>query len=80
MPQSAPQPPPPTDDLPPPVGQFHYSRHAPRLPSLAQGMETQRHAVAIAGGGPVGSATWTRSAKPICPGRRSGPRSTAPAR
>ena len=56
MPQSAPQPPPSTDDLPPPVGQFHYTRHAPKLPPLAQGMETQRHAVAIAGGGPVGMA------------------------
>ena len=43
-------------DLPPPVGRFHYTRFAPRLPALQDGTETQRHAVAIAGGGPVGMA------------------------
>nr|WP_038200454.1 FAD-dependent monooxygenase [Xenophilus azovorans] len=43
-------------DLPPPVGAFHYTRFAPRLPALHGGTEPQRHAVAIAGGGPVGMA------------------------
>lgn len=44
------------DTLPPPVGSFHYTRFAPRLPALQHGLETRRHAVAIAGGGPVGMA------------------------
>ncbi len=48
--------PPATAELPPPVGQFHYTRYAPRLPALVQGAEMQRHAVVIAGGGPVGMA------------------------
>ena len=43
--------------LPPSVGAFHYTRFAPRLPSLdADGMEPGRHPVVIAGGGPVGMA------------------------
>ncbi|MDM0010942.1 FAD-dependent monooxygenase [Variovorax sp. J22P168] len=48
--------PPPRDEasLPPSVGGFHYTRFAPALPPLAQGVEPGRHAVVIAGGGPVG--------------------------
>ena len=46
----APEPPPPS------VGAFHYTRHAPQLPPLQDGRDTRRHAVAIAGGGPVGMA------------------------
>lgn len=46
----APEPP------PPPVGAFHYTRFQPRLPPLQDGAEVRRHAVAIAGGGPVGMA------------------------
>ncbi|WP_341890326.1 FAD-dependent monooxygenase [Variovorax sp. YR752] len=43
--------------LPPSVGAFHYTRFAPRLPSLdADGMEPGGHPVVIAGGGPVGMA------------------------
>ena len=51
-----PVPPAPTDALPPSVGAFHYTRFAPRLPVLDSGVEPQRHAVVIAGGGPVGMA------------------------
>ena len=51
-----PVPPAATDALPPSVGPFHYTRFAPRLPVLQDGTEPQRHAVAIAGGGPVGMA------------------------
>lgn len=51
-----PVPPPATDALPPSVGAFHYTRFAPRLPLLADGVEVQRHPVVIAGGGPVGMA------------------------
>ena len=51
-----PVPPPATDALPPSVGAFHYTRFAPRLPVLADGVEVQRHPVVIAGGGPVGMA------------------------
>src|SRR5690606_36201793 len=51
-----PVPPAATDALPPSVGPFHYTRFAPRLPVLQDGTETHRHAVAIAGGGPVGMA------------------------
>lgn len=46
----APEPP------PPPVGAFHYTRFPPRLPPLRDGADSHRHAVAIAGGGPVGLA------------------------
>ena len=42
--------------VPPPVGAFHYRRHAPRLPRLQEGVELRRHPVLIAGGGPVGLA------------------------
>ena len=49
-------PPPPPHNLPPAVGNFHYTRFAPRLPALHNGVETRRHAVVIAGGGPVGMA------------------------
>ncbi len=49
-------PPPPLPGLPPAVGSFQYTRFAPRLPALHHGAETQRHAVVIAGGGPVGMA------------------------
>ncbi|GAA4357367.1 FAD-dependent oxidoreductase [Variovorax defluvii] len=48
--------PPEADGLPPPVGAFHYTRFAPRLPKLANGIEAGRHPVVIAGGGPVGMA------------------------
>jgi len=51
-----PVPPAATPGLPPSVGAFHYTRFAPRLPTLDGGVEAQRHAVAIAGGGPVGMA------------------------
>ncbi|KQP49955.1 FAD-dependent monooxygenase [Pseudorhodoferax sp. Leaf274] len=47
---------PETEPLPPPVGAFHYMRFAPLLPPLRDGVEQRRHAVAIAGGGPVGMA------------------------
>lgn len=49
-------PPPAADALPSPVGAFHYTRFAPRLPALQDGVESQRHPVVIAGGGPVGMA------------------------
>ncbi len=42
--------------LPPSVGAFHYTRFAPRLPTLVDGAEPHRHPVVIAGGGPVGMA------------------------
>jgi 3-(3-hydroxy-phenyl)propionate hydroxylase len=35
---------------------FTAKRHEARLPALAEGLETKRHAVAIVGGGPVGLA------------------------
>ena len=53
---SGPVPPPSSEALPPSVGAFHYTRFAPRLPVLADGVEVQRHPVVIAGGGPVGMA------------------------
>ena len=46
--------PPLAADLPPSVGAFHYTRFAPSLPALAQGVEPGQHPVVIAGGGPVG--------------------------
>lgn len=46
--------PPLAAELPPSVGAFHYTRFAPGLPPLEQGVEPGRHAVVIAGGGPVG--------------------------
>jgi len=46
--------PPVTAELPPSVGAFHYTRFAPWLPTLEQGVEPGRHPVVIAGGGPVG--------------------------
>ncbi|SCK34765.1 3-(3-hydroxy-phenyl)propionate hydroxylase [Variovorax sp. HW608] len=48
--------PPVAGDLPPSVGAFDYTRFAPRLPLLEDGMEPGRHPVVIAGGGPVGMA------------------------
>ncbi|OUM04544.1 FAD-dependent oxidoreductase [Variovorax sp. JS1663] len=48
--------PPEAVGLPPPVGAFHYTRFAPLLPKLANGVEPGRHPVVIAGGGPVGMA------------------------
>ena len=48
--------PPAAGGLPPPVGDFRYTRFAPTLPSLEDGVEARRHPVAIAGGGPVGMA------------------------
>ncbi len=48
--------PPVAGDLPPPVGAFSYTRFAPSLPSLVDGVEPGRHPVVIAGGGPVGMA------------------------
>jgi len=42
--------------LPPPVGGFRYTRHAPFTPPLDNGREPGRHPVLIAGGGPVGMA------------------------
>jgi 3-(3-hydroxy-phenyl)propionate hydroxylase len=53
---AGPMPPSATADVPPSVGAFHYTRFAPRLPVLADGVEAQRHPVVIAGGGPVGMA------------------------
>jgi 3-(3-hydroxy-phenyl)propionate hydroxylase len=53
---AGPLPPSATVDVPPSVGAFHYTRFAPRLPRLADGVEAQRHPVVIAGGGPVGMA------------------------
>ncbi|RYF82570.1 MAG: FAD-dependent oxidoreductase [Comamonadaceae bacterium] len=41
---------------PAPVAGFHHTRHLPRLPALASGVDRRRHAVVIAGGGPVGLA------------------------
>jgi len=38
------------------IGPFAYHRHSPTLPLLADGHEPGRHAVLIAGGGPVGLA------------------------
>jgi 3-(3-hydroxy-phenyl)propionate hydroxylase len=46
--------PPLGDGLPPTVGAFHYTRFAPWLPPLEEGIEAGRHPVVIAGGGPVG--------------------------
>ena len=48
--------PPLAADLPPSVGAFHYTRFAPSLPPLVQGVEAGLHPVVIAGGGPVGMA------------------------
>lgn len=53
---AGPTPPGATAHVPPSVGAFHYTRFAPRLPALANGVEAQRHPVVIAGGGPVGMA------------------------
>ena len=44
------------DALPPPVGDFSYTRFAPWLPPLEGGMEPGWHPVVIVGGGPVGMA------------------------
>ncbi len=38
------------------VGQFRYTRYAPRLPALREGIEEASCPVAIVGGGPVGLA------------------------
>ncbi|CAN7200810.1 FAD-dependent monooxygenase [Variovorax sp. LjRoot84] len=46
--------PPVAGELPPSVGDFHYTRFDPRLPALEDGVEPGRHPVVIAGGGPVG--------------------------
>ncbi|VTU13291.1 3-(3-hydroxy-phenyl)propionate/3-hydroxycinnamic acid hydroxylase [Variovorax sp. SRS16] len=46
--------PPEAGALPPSIGAFHYTRFAPRLPALEEGIEPGRHPVVIAGGGPVG--------------------------
>jgi len=51
-----PLPPAPQDALPEPVGAFTYTRFAPWLPPLENGVEPGRHPVVIAGGGPVGMA------------------------
>ncbi|VTU20371.1 3-(3-hydroxy-phenyl)propionate/3-hydroxycinnamic acid hydroxylase [Variovorax sp. PBS-H4] len=48
--------PPAAGALPPPVGDFRYTRFAPVLPALEDGVEAGRHPVVIAGGGPVGMA------------------------
>lgn len=53
---TGPRPPPGGDALPPTVGDFHYTRFAPRTPSLSDGVEAVVHPVVIAGGGPVGMA------------------------
>ena len=53
---SGPLPPVANADLPPSVGAFHYTRFAPFMPPLEQGVEPGRHPVVIAGGGPVGMA------------------------
>ena len=42
--------------LPPAVGRFRYTRHAPVMPACVDGREPGRHPVVIAGGGPVGLA------------------------
>lgn len=46
--------PPVAGELPPSVGAFHYTRFAPVLPALEDGVEPGRHPVVIVGGGPVG--------------------------
>jgi 3-(3-hydroxy-phenyl)propionate hydroxylase len=46
--------PPMAGELPPSVGDFHYTRFDPRLPTLEGGVEPGRHPVVIGGGGPVG--------------------------
>ena len=38
------------------IGPFQYQRHEPRVPPCANGRETTRHRVVIAGGGPIGLA------------------------
>ena len=44
-------------ELPPSVGAFHYTRYKVCTPPLeAGGIESGRHPVVIAGGGPVGMA------------------------
>lgn len=46
--------PPLATELPPSVGDFHYTRFKPWTPPLEEGVEPGRHPVVIAGGGPVG--------------------------
>ncbi|MDM0106746.1 FAD-dependent monooxygenase [Variovorax sp. J22R24] len=46
--------PPVAGELPPSVGEFHYTQFKPWLPPLEEGVEPGRHPVVIAGGGPVG--------------------------
>jgi len=53
---SGPLPPDVHDGVPAPVGAFRYTRFAPWLPPLENGVEPVRHPVVIVGGGPVGMA------------------------